>query len=323
MLRIVAVLLSLFLVVAAPAGAAYKNLTISQQPPGDQPIVRILTLNVMQSASIPRETRFQRIVNFLAQKQTAGQIVHVLLLQELSGGSVDGTTDSGADLARMLAAAGMPYGYFTKPAFGWPSFLVFKVGVMPRYRMLFTRATRLKAPLEYGVAFTGRKNVVMCGVNIPGFGRLNLYSVHVYSSPLEWVYNQVSQLLSFVNTVDQNNPPAVTVVGGDMNFGVTPDTIYIYDLFGAQGFVDAYAAVNGCGPAGCCQGGDFSGCTFAVPGNPLAEPGSFTARLDYLFVKGRTKAVVVVKSEVVFNGINGDWVSDHSGVLTEIALDAP
>jgi endonuclease/exonuclease/phosphatase family metal-dependent hydrolase len=67
----------------------------------------------------------------------------------------------------------------------------------------------------------------------------------------------------------------------------------------------------------CCPG---NGCTFAVPGDPFAvDP--FTGqketpeRIDYIFEKGMH---AIGKSPVVFDSF--PWVSDHSGVLSNVVL---
>ena len=62
------------------------------------------------------------------------------------------TVDSGIDLAAKLNGK---YGYYTESAFGYiiagVDFLVFKVGVMPRYPMAYHSATKLDPP---GVNYT-------------------------------------------------------------------------------------------------------------------------------------------------------------------------
>ena len=208
--------LLVFLLVSIPAVADFKNL--STQPPEPQTSVKVLTLNVMQRASEPRASRFQRIVNFLATEP-----VHLLALQELSGGSVDSpiTQDSGADLANMLAAAGLQYGYYTEANwYDWYVFqdfyVYFKVGVLPRYRMLVTAAASTGTPTD-GKPLPTRKNVVMCGVDIPGFGRVNLYSVHVYSPAAETTATQIDNLLQFVDTTDALHPAVASIVAGDLS----------------------------------------------------------------------------------------------------------
>jgi len=288
--------------------ADFKNLT--QQPLEKQASVKILTLNVMQSASEARSARFQRIVDFLATTP-----VQLLALQELSGGAYDTppTQDSGADLADMLAAAGLQYGYYTEANWGYPPHLVFKVGILPRYRLITTAAASTGTPGD-GWVFAERKNVVMGGVNIPGFGRVNLYSVHIYLPAAEGIETQIDNLLTFVNQTDRQNPAAASVVAGDMNFSVN-DYPGAYQKFINQGFIDSYARANGfADPKNCCSQANTSGCTFGVPDNPLAGSDS-PSRIDFIFVRG---AIRVQQSKVVFNGVNEDFVSDHCAVLAEI-----
>ena len=72
----------IFCLVPLQVLADFNNLT--QQPQESQPRINILSLNVMQKASEARSSRFQRIVNFLASTP-----VHLMALQELSGGPLD------------------------------------------------------------------------------------------------------------------------------------------------------------------------------------------------------------------------------------------
>ena len=72
----------IFCLVPLQVLADFNDLT--QQPQESQPRINILSLNVMQNASEPRSSRFQRIVNFLSSTP-----VHLMTLQELSGGPFD------------------------------------------------------------------------------------------------------------------------------------------------------------------------------------------------------------------------------------------
>jgi endonuclease/exonuclease/phosphatase family metal-dependent hydrolase len=290
--------------------ADLNNLT--QQPPELQPSVKILSLNVMQKASEARASRFQRIVNFLTTTP-----VHLLALQELSGGTYDDpptTVDSGADLAKMLAAAGLLYGYYTEVSWGHMPELAFKVGILPRYRMLTTAAAVTGTPTDIP-AIPGLKNVVMSGVDIPGFGRINLYSVHIYNPAAETTETQIDNLMQFVNQADAQNPAVASVVAGDMNLSVDSSPL-AYQKFLSQGFIDSYATAQGAAdPRTCCSPTNTSGCTFAVPGNPFIS-GASPTRIDFIFIRG--KGVRAKTSKVVFNGVDADFVSDHCAVLTEI-----
>lgn len=304
--------LLLFGLASVQVWADYQNL--SQQPPEPQASVKILTLNVMQYASEERAARFQRIVDFLVTSP-----VHLLALQELSGGSYDTppTEDSGADLAGMLAEAGLQYGYYTEANWGYPPYLVFKVGILPRYKMQTIVATSTGTPTDLpGPDFPERKNVVMAAVNIPGFGRVNLYSAHIYNPSAEGIEPQINNLLAFVNLEDEQNPAAATLVAGDLNFSID-STPAAYQKFIAQGFIDTYAAANSpADPKNCCSQENLQGCTFGVPGNPFTIIES-PSRIDFIFVRGR--GIRVKRSKVVFNGVDADFVSDHCAVLTEIA----
>lgn len=305
-------LLIVFLVFSPVFGqASFYN--INPQPTETQSSLTILTLNVMQYANVDRDTRFQGIADFLSNKNVQG-----LTLQELSGGpydTPDTTVDSGIDLAQKLAGQGQYYGYYTRDAFGHPPYLAFKVGVMPKYSMLFTNAAKLDPAGENwsdGWEFDGRSNVAMCGLNIPGIGRVNLYSVHVYSpATLTQQQTQIQNLINFVDQVDQNNPARLSIIGGDMNFAVSPETQSIYQIFLNAGFIDSYPAAN-----------HNPGHTFGLSDNPFTDPSvTSPSRIDYLFVRG--KHFRIDSSEVVFNGVNGPFVSDHCGVLTRITLTPP
>ncbi len=295
----------------APAWGDFVNL--NQQPPTPQASIKILTLNVMQQAAEPRGSRFQRLADFLVTDP-----VHLLALQELSGGPYDTppTQDSGADLANLLANAGLSYGYYTEANWGYPPYLVFKVGVLPRYRMLATAAAHTGTPADCP-PFDTRRNVVMCGVEIPGFGRINLYSVHIYTPAVETLETQIDNLMQFVEATDAANPAAACIVAGDLNFTSTSNPVAYQKLLD-HGFVDSYARAHcAANPAACCGQAGTGGCTFAAPDNPFAEAGAAPSRIDYLLVRGR--GLHLRQSKVVFNGVSEDFVSDHSAVLTEIS----
>ena len=327
MLKIFGVLLGIILFSPLPGMANFQN--IAPQPTAPQSTVRFLTLNVMQDSlnpAFPRDTRFSSVVSLINSMATQGKSIHGLLLQELSGGIYDNppTTDSGADLAGKLAAAGFPQGYYTAPMAGWlatpPSppetYFVWKVGILSPYTFGATQSTRLDPPLENYTSrwsgypqppmeFDGRSNVVMAELKIPGFGKTDVYSVHVYEpTTVAEKIIQIQNLMTLVNSLDAINHPRATIIGGDMNFAQSAGIKDIYQIFLNNGFIDSYAAVNA-----------DPGYTVGSSANPLSQGGD-PARIDYVFVKG--KNLKITSSKVVFNGINGDFVSDHFGVLTEI-----
>jgi hypothetical protein len=65
-----------------------------------------------------------------------------------------------------------------------------------------------------------------------------------------------------------------------------------------------------------------SGYTFNVLGNPYA--GDTPKRIDYIFARGEEGAEVeVVSSEMVLNRVEGAFMSDRCGVLSQIKVPAP
>jgi len=307
LVSLVGFLLATLLLFPAQGLASFSNLSTASLP-GDQPTIRILTLNVMQfTAKETRNSRFSSIANYLNDSPP----VHALALQELSGGTFDGT-DTGVELASQL---GGQYGYYTKSShryeyeyFGitW-AWTEFKVGVMSRYPMEYVDSSKL-GPLNDidSVDLNTLANVVMCVMDIPGFGLVNLYSTHFYTGPSTEIQSQANELMTFVNGMDQAHPSRATIVAGDMNFTLSTATQGIYDTFFTNGFIDSYPEAN-----------TDPGYTFAVAGNPFApdNPGS-PRRIDYIFVRGDD--LKISSSQVVFDGINGEYVSDHFGVVTEI-----
>jgi len=261
-----------------------------------QPTLTVLSLNLMQKASAPRKERLAKLADALAKEPP-----DFLLLQEGSGGLWDGTQNSIGDLAGLLDGRGLRYTHVSRDSLGVAGFLVFKVAVASRRPMAFTDAACLgepggdwfdKSPLP------GRKNAVAAGADVPGFGKVNVVSVHLFTGSDKGA--QVEALLAFVRELDAKHPAAVTVVGGDFNFA---DSHPAYAQMVSAGFTDA---------------GKDAGPTFGLPENPLRKAKK-PSRIDYIFVKGKAK---VTRAEVKFNR-EGQWVSDHCGVLTHVTPAEP
>lgn len=316
MVSLAALILVFVLVSPVPGLAAYSNTGVP--PEGPQSTISILSLNVMQSSGLfePRTPRFEGIADYL----NSNQPVHALAFQELSAGTElsdpPQTDDSGADLAGML---GGKYGYYTVSSHRYEDhtyeeliglvWTEFKVGVLPRYNMEYVEATKLDPPGDNysdGLDPSYRSNVVMCVLDIPGFGPVQLYSTHFYGTGLQ---TQADNLIEFINQIEQEYvaqdlSPRATIVAGDLNF--TEDNP-AYGIFNENGFVDSYKEVKP----------DDPGYTYGVPGDyDWYDSGTTPKRIDYIFVRGEN--IRISSSEVVFDGTNGPYVSDHFGVLTEI-----
>ena len=87
------------------------------------------------------------------------------------------------------------------------------------------------------------------------------------------------------------------------------------------GFTDAYADRKPCRfQEDCCEPVDDEptvepGCTYAVDNNLFENDPLQTTRIDYFFLRG----LMADSAYVVFNRINGPFVSDHSGLVVEFS----
>ena len=288
--------------------------------------INVLTINLLFSEIEDRELRLKRIANFVAQETQQGNPIDIILLQEVVGGAIEGTDNSSLDLKTLLAAKKIPYNFRFTMVNGLPGILSVGNSILSRCEIKSTLTMTL--PFESEEVFQGldvplKRKVIMVRIDVPGFGRIDVYDTHLCSgcSGSERL-QQAKVLMKFVqsteNRISGENP---VILGGDFNTDLNlPGNPPVYNLVTGNGFVDTYAAFNGCS-ACCTPPGDVSGCTFAVPGDPYASDlithqTESPQRIDYIFVKGFN---AVLGSEVPFKG-DSLWVSDHSGVLSRISL---
>jgi len=285
--------------------------------------LNVLTINLLFSEIENREARLQTIADFIA-----GQTDHVdiVLLQEVVGGSLARTVNSSLDLQYLLAARGLDYNLSYRLANGLPGALSVGNAILSRCEILYTLSKSL--PFVTEVIFDGfqiplRRNVMMCRVSVPGFGRIDVYNTHLcaYCDPLERL-EQANVLMNFLRSVEYLTPGSNPIIlGGDFNIVLNIlDNFLVYNLITqGYGFTDTYREANDC--VECCLAATDPGCTYGVDDNPYAvniftgmqEP---AARIDYVFLKG--KRVSTGDSTVVFN--SAPWVSDHSGVISKVDI---
>lgn len=285
--------------------------------------LNVLTINLLFSEIENRETRLQTIADFIA-----GQTDHVdiILLQEVVGGSLAGTENSSLDLQYLLAVRGLGYNLSYRLANGLPGVLSVGNAILSRCEILYTLSQTLPFVTEVifdGIQIPLKRNVMMCRVSVPEFGKIDVYNTHLcaYCDPLERL-EQANVLMSFLRSVEylitDNNP---IILGGDFNVDLNiPDNFLVYDLITQDdGCTDTYTEANGC--VECCITKTDPGCTYGVDDNPYAV-NPFTglreppARIDYVFQKG--EQISTRYSTVVFN--SAPWVSDHSAVITGVDI---
>jgi maltose 6'-phosphate phosphatase len=288
--------------------------------------LKILTVNLLFSEIHDRSQRLARIADFVKStwESTTTMPVDVILMQEVVGGSLVGTNNSAEDLQNLLENRGLTYypNYHLEEAF--PGLFTQGIAILSRHPIVASLAETL--PNVEVVDFLGfqvnlRRIALLNRINIANYGQVNIYNTHLCSScDPSGRAQQVGALLNFIQTAEQTYPGGSQIIlGGDFNI----DLFYTnqrpaYQSILSNGCIDTYAAVHNVGFTCCDPNSGGTCCTFAVPGNPYAfdltlQPES-PARLDYIFIKGR--GMKVLDSQVVFNA--GDWVSDHSGVLTEL-----
>jgi maltose 6'-phosphate phosphatase len=248
------------------------------------------------------------------------------LLQEVVGGALVGTNNSAQDLENLLANRGLTYylNYHLEEAF--PRLFNQGIAILSRHPIVASLAVTLPnvEVVDFlGLQVTLRRIALLNRIDIANYGQVDIYTTHLCSScDLSGRAQQVGALLNFIQTAEQSYPGGSQIIlGGDFNI----DLFYAnqrpaYQSILSNGFIDTYDAVHNVGFTCCDPNSGGTCCTFAVPGNPYAfdltlQP-EYPARLDYIFMKG--KRMKVLDSQVVFN--SGDWVSDHSGVVTELQL---
>ena len=313
----------LFLILAV-AGSII--LSFPRQARSDNGGLNVMTVNLLFSEMRDRDARLEIIADFV---NTSSEPIDLILLQEVVGGTLSGTANSAVDLKSKLAAGGKNYNLSYRMANGLPGLLTVGNAILSLHDILFTVSATLPFESEeifQGVEIPLKRKAMMSRINVPGYGKINVYNTHLcaYCDPLERL-EQTKTLINFVKTTEWFIPGGNPIIlGGDFNIpdafigsGSAPE----YDLIISKGFADSYSIKHGC--IDCCDIDDSTatGCTYAVEGNRYAfnlftGEREETVRIDYIFLKNVS---AIISSEVIFN-LDPSWVSDHSAVLTKIAL---
>jgi maltose 6'-phosphate phosphatase len=283
--------------------------------------LNVLTINLLFSEIETRNQRLDAIAEF-----AAGTPVDVILLQEVVGGSLVDTANSALELQEKLRARGGEYNLHTAFEVGLPELLVVANGVLSRCEIDVKMVKRL--PWASELEFQGRdvklpRNVMMTRLNIPNFGKLNVYNTHLCANcAADELDAQLDVLLTFIGEVEdffpQDNP---VILGGDFNidrFRTNPfEQGPFYDRIIDADFTDAYAEDRTLEDL--CEDADLADthCTVGVSSLDVGDPGR---RIDYIFIKDVDD---VRESRVVFNTLvdpSQSTVSDHAGVFISVEL---
>jgi maltose 6'-phosphate phosphatase len=288
--------------------------------------LNVLSINILFSEIENRDTRLEMIGDFVAEKD-----VDLILIQEVVGGVLAGTENSAKDLRNILLSR-HHLNYSLKTAFeiGVPGILATYNALLSRCEIKFNLVKRLPPGTE--IEIDGRpvklgRNVMLSRVNIPFFGRLNVYNTHLCAAcEIDERDQQLEVLLRFLNTVENLIPGENRVIlGGDFNidrFDNNGAERFLYDKIIARNFNDTYAefifACSGQVLDELCEDEDNADehCTVGV--SLLNGPNA--RRIDYVFSRG---FVDVRQAVVVFNTLvnpHEPTVSDHAGVLIRLDL---
>lgn len=283
--------------------------------------LNVLSINLLFSETETRDQRLDAVSEFVSDVP-----VDIVLLQEVAGGILAGTSNSALDLQGKLRNRGHDYDLQTAFETGLPGLLMVANAALSRCEIDFKMVKRLPKASE--LEFKGHtiklpRNAMMTRLNIPELGNLNVYNTHLCAlCNADELDAQVETLLTFVDEAEaffpQTNP---VVMGGDFNidrFRVDPfeESIFYNKIINA-GFIDAYA--EGSALEDLCSNPAVADkhCTVGVS---TLDEGDSARRIDYIFVKETEK---ILESRVVFNNLvdeNQAGVSDHAGVFVSIAL---
>jgi len=180
-----------------------------------------------------RYKRLNAIADFVEDEKQTGEPIDIILLQEVVGGPLSGTINSSLDLKRILAKRGILYNLYYVQANGIPG--VFTVGntILSRCKISFKKAKVLPFVLEkpferLWVLF--KRKVIMCRIDIPSFGEIDVYDVHLCSfCNSEARLMQIQVLLGFIDDLSGDTFPVI--LGGDFNLDINfDDEIPLYEL---------------------------------------------------------------------------------------------
>jgi endonuclease/exonuclease/phosphatase family metal-dependent hydrolase len=294
---------------------------------------KILTLNLLFDRPTTADNRFNNIAQLVVDRN-----IDCVLVQEVSGGILAnglGLTEkpnSALELKETLSKQGEKYKLRYRLANGIP--LLFSVGIAILFKedinIVSTFSKDLPSTSELnvgGIDLKLKRKAMGSLIDVPVFGKMLVFNTHLCAScPPQERQTQIEAILKFEDKIkskfDLNDDDIPSIFGGDFNIretdahnGLTGDGAEIlnnYNTIVNAGFLDSYSEVNGCRFGDCCNPpAQISGCT-----NDVDDPDdNKKTRVDYIFVRPEDN-LTVDDSLVVLNGINGPFVSNHSGVLT-------
>jgi maltose 6'-phosphate phosphatase len=285
--------------------------------------LNILTINVLFKEFDTRDQRLDAMAKF-----AVGIPVDIIFLQEVIGGALLEKGNSARDLQQKLKARGENYNLQTALETGVPELLAFGNAVLSRCEIDSKIVKRLPRATE--LKFRGKnikisRNVMKVRLNIPDFGKLNVYNTHLCAAcTFQEQTDQFQVLLDFVKQAESIfSVGEPHILGGDFNidrFRTNAPESSLYNMIvNNAGFRDGYAENRNLQELCDDAAAPDKHCTVGVSELDVGDSGR---RVDYIFIK-EFGLNAVRESKVVFNPLvvqGQPTVSDHAGVFVSVRL---
>jgi len=208
---------------------------------------------------------------------------------------------------KLKKSSGITYEYFWDWShYGWS---IWEEGsaILSPHKIVRTESRYISGSSSKG--FWKSRNVVSADIEIPDFGIINAYSIHMgwWDDEHEPFKRQFDNLLQWQS--EQTVDYTATILAGDFNIvSQTEGHRYILD----QGkLADSYAIVN---PHGLFDS--------TIPGrvDGWENGGPRGKRIDYIFTRQQSRLQPIISQRIFSSGSYGA-VSDHCGVYTVYKID--
>jgi len=256
-----------------------------------QETIKIMTYNLqgMKPGTDP-ETR---IINIIEKLKVIGP--DIIGLQEinesLNGGGLDNQAKRIAD--SLSAFFGVEYHYFIRfTHLSWDNQFREFVGIISKYPVEEEGFLAL-------VPGVFPRKLVWNYINTP-LGKINFFNTHLSFNSASVRFQQVQQIIPYIENIGLDNPGIATILTGDFNDVPTASSIRLLTETGTDTFyISTFAKVNPGDPG------------YTMPSNAP------NAKIDYVFYKNTGSLAIDTSFIVMDQPYSGNnFCSDHLGILT-------
>ncbi len=283
----------------------------------------VLTLNMHTYQEENQSTKFDMIVETIAKMD-----IDILLLQECAQHQDSPNVSEGnpirIDNMAYILSQKLKHEYQLDYYFVWDwahyGWNVWEEGVavLSKYPILDWESRYISTYTSKSIGSweTISRMAIYASIDVPWFGRVNAFSVHLswrVTETDEEQNNQIKRLKAFVAEKENlTSEPVLSFVGGDFNGNPTSDPPWSegYEtMMVNNNYVDSYLEV-------------YSDANF-IPSQRKHDTvkGDLPGRIDYIFMKENNQTYSVEASQIIFTPIVVGEVSDHYGVISKVKRD--